>query len=1202
MKKRYLSFVILFSILSFSIIAQDFEIEDPSKIIPPSPTSSSLGNYGGIDVGLYTGTANISIPVYTLKTKNLSIPISLNYSSSGVKVDQVASWVGMSWNLSVGGVINRTVMDDPDELLRQPLPNFDKLTDEVVNYLNNVADVGIDTQPDVYTYSLPGSSGKFIFSDERNPVLIPLQAISIVETQIDSNKFLITTPDGIKYYFGAGATEYTKNMSTGAGCTSKTELKAPIETSWYLSKIIHPKGDTISFIYEKIGYNYHTGVNQTISELVGYEGSCTTCNPPEMGLKTCYPLMYVSGVFLKEIITNGFGNIVFEESDREDVPGNVKLDSIVVFDSNNEIYKQFKFNYFETNGSGSSLDGYPELNKRFYLSELNEFGTNEDSEPKTHSFVYNNPESLPARLSFSQDLWGYNNGKTNYYFVPETDAYNNVFAVYPSNRDISFSDASKGMLKEIIYPTSGYDLLDYESNSQYKGVLKYPPKTNFNISLVNNDMALLTKVDTFSLPFEQDVEITVGITICPSCPPEEQDKAVATYSIYDISSGDLLTSGLTNNGVGFYETLNLLPGDYEVRLGVKVGDGHVDINYFATEPTIAFENVPVGGLRIKRISTYDGINSQPIIKRYYYNKFSERDQSYAVENAIPNNLSTMMIKSCSGFYSTMYHYAVLNSNSVNSLYSTGSNNIYYPFVTVSNGENFENGGMEYTHKATADIAGYQLPQTGVYSANAPKTNIGFDNGLLVRTRSFKVVDSADVTIKDVLNYYESRDIEDAVQVRGLFVTKLYEECGLFQDQAFHVCQDTADIVKEYYYSKIGHSYLCYEPVFKWMHDKEVVIIPNFCENIGDTIRHYDILSDIAAIEYKYYSDWSVLNYTETKDYDENGLNPVISTTNYQYDPHTHLPNKIESTIGNGNKLVEELHYPTKYIYPADSTCYMDYWAQINSSNLIYNTCSETCIQNSSDEALILCIESCRSEKLDRELTYGSDFNSCLVSSDENYKSILYMQDNYVVTPLIEHNKYIVKANGDTIHSSALLNFFEITENNILNKKSIARLKTSDESSSQYIASYIGDSRDFKYSQDYEEYVSFDRYDENGNMLEYKQIDGITVSILWGYNQLYPVAKIAGATFDQVNSLVDQSVIDSPIDDQTLRDELNKIRQSSTIDALVTTYTYKPQTGITSSTDPNGKTTYYKYDDFGRLKFIKDHEGNLLKKMEYNYKN
>ncbi len=62
-----------------------------SKIIPPSPTAASLGKYGDIPVSMYTGTPNIDIPLHTLKCGELSLPISLSYHASGVKVDKIKS-------------------------------------------------------------------------------------------------------------------------------------------------------------------------------------------------------------------------------------------------------------------------------------------------------------------------------------------------------------------------------------------------------------------------------------------------------------------------------------------------------------------------------------------------------------------------------------------------------------------------------------------------------------------------------------------------------------------------------------------------------------------------------------------------------------------------------------------------------------------------------------------------------------------------------------------------------------------------------------------------------------------------------------------------------------------------------------------------------------------------------------------------------
>lgn len=54
-------------------------------------------------------------------------------------------------------------------------------------------------------------------------------------------------------------------------------------------------------------------------------------------------------------------------------------------------------------------------------------------------------------------------------------------------------------------------------------------------------------------------------------------------------------------------------------------------------------------------------------------------------------------------------------------------------------------------------------------------------------------------------------------------------------------------------------------------------------------------------------------------------------------------------------------------------------------------------------------------------------------------------------------------------------------------------------------------------------------------------------------------------------------------------------------AMVTTYTHKPLVGITSITDPKGLRTSFEYDSQGRLRMVKDSDGNLLSETEYNYR-
>jgi hypothetical protein len=85
------------------------------------------------------------------------------------------------------------------------------------------------------------------------------------------------------------------------------------------------------------------------------------------------------------------------------------------------------------------------------------------------------------------------------------------------------------------------------------------------------------------------------------------------------------------------------------------------------------------------------------------------------------------------------------------------------------------------------------------------------------------------------------------------------------------------------------------------------------------------------------------------------------------------------------------------------------------------------------------------------------------------------------------------------------------------------------------------------------------------------------------------------------SYVNPLVIENPANDRQLQNELNKIRigLNGTMSTIYT-YTWKPLVGMTSGTNPNGLTTYYNYDEEGRLSLVRDHEFNILKNICYNY--
>ncbi|OQP56423.1 hypothetical protein A4R26_04480 [Niastella populi] len=64
----------------------------------------------------YTGTSTLNIPLYDLQFGKNSLPVNLSYNTRAIQVDQLPSWVGLGWNLNIGGQVSRVVNGKPDEL------------------------------------------------------------------------------------------------------------------------------------------------------------------------------------------------------------------------------------------------------------------------------------------------------------------------------------------------------------------------------------------------------------------------------------------------------------------------------------------------------------------------------------------------------------------------------------------------------------------------------------------------------------------------------------------------------------------------------------------------------------------------------------------------------------------------------------------------------------------------------------------------------------------------------------------------------------------------------------------------------------------------------------------------------------------------------------------------------------------------------
>ena len=126
-------------------------------------------------------------------------------------------------------------------------------------------------------------------------------------------------------------------------------------------------------------------------------------------------------------------------------------------------------------------------------------------------------------------------------------------------------------------------------------------------------------------------------------------------------------------------------------------------------------------------------------------------------------------------------------------------------------------------------------------------------------------------------------------------------------------------------------------------------------------------------------------------------------------------------------------------------------------------------------------------------------------------------------------------------------------------------------------------------------VTYDLYDSFGHPLQITDKTGKSTCFIWGYDGMYPIAKIENTTYDVLSDQYGISGLHSgalPSDIETTLREIEGNIQ-------VTTYTYKPLVGLTSVKDPSGHTETYEYDNHGKLLRIKDHKGINIKSFEYN---
>lgn len=134
-------------------------------------------------------------------------------------------------------------------------------------------------------------------------------------------------------------------------------------------------------------------------------------------------------------------------------------------------------------------------------------------------------------------------------------------------------------------------------------------------------------------------------------------------------------------------------------------------------------------------------------------------------------------------------------------------------------------------------------------------------------------------------------------------------------------------------------------------------------------------------------------------------------------------------------------------------------------------------------------------------------------------------------------------------------------------------------------------------------IRYHSYDAYGNPTHVSRDNAFEDTFcIWGHKGQCVIASITGGSFSSLGqALIDrvtQAAYPSPADMAAIEALRNN---PSLKNARLTTYYYDPALNLQKLVMPNGTTTSYEYDSFGRLARVKDGDGKIVESYQYNYK-
>lgn len=1141
MLRKILPFVYLL-IVSVSANSQtDKPIGNLPVIIPPSPEVAEMTRVGQVGSSLFTGASNVNIPLYTIDAGSLKFPVAISYSNNGIRVGEIPGRAGLGWSLQIGGVVNREVRDEPDgESTFLTPPNFSELTSGLLEYLKKASKYGNDTEHDFYSFSAGGISGRFYIDESGQPRVVSHSNLKITALGNSGNysSFVITTAEGVKYYFGENNTfEKTRevNLNKNMGPMSKVQ-----KTAWFLTRIVTPEGRVLTFSYSPIFVKTQLGPVQFV-DLETNSHSPDPVNDPcnycrgVFGAVKNNTISYDTQVLTGITSSNGLAVDLLYQS-RPDESGDNRLVSLEVR-AGLKFLKKYVLTYLDVNQTG--------LNKKFFLASVKSlpvFGSSE--EVHQHTFEYIQPGSIADQQYKGIDFFGYNNGEShNSNIFPRPTNYQNYQrggegAIRTPNE----SYAQIGALSKVIYPNGGFDEIFYEGH-RINTIESQTTYTESNTATDGAGHSTAKSSSTFFVPQQsQNVSIHFVTSMSPGAPqpgdpnywpPQDLLRRIATLEI--IRGSNIIRKDLWAYGSNVYNYSLVAGTGYELKVTVygSTNAATVWLKYDPVQSDVQVNKLACG-IRVSKITSFDPATGKSSNKFFKY----EALQSPGVSSGVGNAGGPIVEMTKGGFCSTPDIWGQIltvcptvisiSSASPGISQSFNGSTVAYKYVIESDDSNFTNGGVEHEFIAYDDVY-YPAAVLNGSIFRSPQHVEGTLNGVEKRTLYFSRVGTANNKLKEVFNYYN---------LQGM--TNLYSN---------HVVRKRWETTLDSYMS------------------------------VADKVSGWDVNV------YNYSSGWIRLDSTKTVEYDQYQDSQLEHLTEYKYENAIHtMPTKISTTGSHKKTLTTDLKYPTDFNTPV----YSNMVANHIITPVVMKTFSQQGMFLSSEETeykdwntgqtifkpFILKSASQGSPVDNRVIYYQYDEKGNpleFAKSDGPRHSYIWGYDKTYPIAQVSNASYEDVAytsfensdKGNWNYLGALNTAFSGTGRGSYDLAGGAITKSGLNSTKSYVLTYFT-----------------------------KNIGPLAIT---GTKTGYPIKEGARGEWliykHIVTGLTAISIAGSGLVDEV---------RLYPVDAAMHTYTYDPFIGITGECDAKNVVTEYKYDDFNRLEQVRNHSGDLLKTFDYHY--